>query len=144
MVWDWPDTTIARVIDGDSLVVNVHRDASAWFQIEDTDLGFNGSIEALHAPIALRVKFHQRIRLARINAKPAKTTTGTSAKQRVVQLLTGVAFHLQTTGPYKFGDEWMGEVILDDESNLSDLLVSEGLAVYWDGSGPRPDAAEAR
>jgi endonuclease YncB( thermonuclease family) len=144
MIWDWPDTSIARVIDGDSIVVNVHRMIPAWFQIEDVDLGFNGSIDATKAPVLLTAKFHQRIRLARINAKPAKTTAGTSAKQRVVQLLTGVAFHLQTIGPYKFGDEWMGEVMLDDGSNLSDLLVSEGLAVYWDGSGPRPDAAEAR
>jgi endonuclease YncB( thermonuclease family) len=51
MDWDWPDSTVVRVIDGDSLVAEVHR-----------DLGFNGT-----------ATFRQKLRLNRINAKPAKT-----------------------------------------------------------------------
>jgi hypothetical protein len=46
--------------------------------------------------------------------------------------------HITTVGPYKYGDEWMAEVTLADGRNLSDTLVGLGLAVLWDGTGPRP------
>jgi hypothetical protein len=47
--------------------------------------------------------------------------------------------HITTVGPYKYGDEWQAELVLADGRNLSDALVDLGLAVYWDGHGPRPD-----
>jgi endonuclease YncB( thermonuclease family) len=116
MDWDWPRSTVTRVIDGDSLVAEVHR-----------DLGFNGT-----------ATFHQKLRLNRINAKPAKTPAGAAATAAVSGLVAG-ELHIVTVGPYKFGDEWMAEITLADGRNLSDLLVSLGHAVYWDGTGPRPD-----
>jgi hypothetical protein len=33
----------------------------------------------------------------------------------------------------------MAEIVLPDGRNLSDVLVDLGLAVRWDGTGPRPD-----
>jgi len=32
----------------------------------------------------------------------------------------------------------MAEITLPSGENLSDLLVSKGYAVYWNGQGPRP------
>jgi endonuclease YncB( thermonuclease family) len=116
MDWYWPNSTVVRVIDGDSLVAEVHR-----------DLGFNGT-----------ATFLQKLRLNRINAKPAKTTEGKQATAAVIGLVTDPV-HITTVGPYKFGDEWMAEIQLADGRNLSDTLVSLGLAVLWDGHGPRPD-----
>jgi hypothetical protein len=64
--WDWPDSTVTRVIDGDSLVAEVHR-----------DLGFNGT-----------ATFRQKLRLNRINAKPAKTPEGKAATAAVIGMVT--------------------------------------------------------
>jgi endonuclease YncB( thermonuclease family) len=114
--WDWPDSTVTRIIDGDSLVAEVHR-----------DLGFNGT-----------ATFRQKLRLNRINAKPAKTPEGKAATAAVIGMVTD-PIHITTVGPYKYGDEWMAEVTLADGRNLSDALVGLGLAVLWDGTGPRPD-----
>ena len=58
--------------------------------------------------------------------------------------VTGVAVHVTTLKRYKYGGpsetvgQYMAEVELPDGRNLSDLLVADGLAVYWDGQGPRP------
>lgn len=119
MSWDWPDSTVVRVIDGDSLVAEVHR-----------DLGFNGT-----------ATFRQKLRLNRINAKPGKTPEGKTATAAVTTMTAGTV-HITTLKAYKYGSEtgeWMAEITLADGSNLSDALVALGLAVHWDGTGPRPD-----
>ena len=115
--WPWPGSTITRVIDGDSIVARVSR-----------DIGFHGV-----------ATFEQKLRLNRINAAPASTDPGTRATAFVVAHTTpGVVVDITTEKPYKYGDEWMAEVTLPDGSNLSDALVAAGLALYWDGTGPRP------
>jgi endonuclease YncB( thermonuclease family) len=116
--WDWPNSSVVRVIDGDSLVAVVTR-----------DLGFNG-----------KATFSQHLRLNRINAAPISTDHGKAARDAVVAWTSGYV-HITTVGPYKYGDEWMAEIVLADGRNLSDALVAGGLAVYWDGSGPRPGDA---
>src|SRR3954468_8352653 len=119
MNWDWPDSTVVRVIDGDSMVAEVHR-----------DLGFNGT-----------ATFRQKLRLNRINAKPAKTAEGKAATAAVLGLVTDPV-HIVTLKAYAWGSdtgEWMAEIQLADGRNLSDELVRLGLAVHWDGHGPRPD-----
>lgn len=113
--WEWPGSSIVRVIDGDSFVAVVSR-----------DLGFNGT-----------ATFQQKLRLNRINCPPVATARGKAARDAVVGLVSG-SLMIRTVGPYKYGDEWMAEVYLADGRNLSDVLVSEDLAVYWDGTGPRP------
>lgn len=114
--WNWPGSTLVRVVDGDTVVVEVNR-----------DLGFNG-----------RAVFTQRIRLNRINAPKVSTAAGKEAKAALQSMLEGIDFDLTTVGPYKYGDEWMGEVVVPQKRNVSDVMVSSGHAVYWDGNGPRP------
>ena len=114
--WPWPDSTITRSIDGDSIEARVSR-----------DIGFHGV-----------VIFLQKMRLNRINTPPGSTDLGKQATAFVVSKVTGVLVDIETTGSYKYRDEWMAEVTLPDGSNLSDALVAAGLAVYWSGIGPRP------
>lgn len=120
--WLWPNSAISRVIDGDSFDASVTR-----------DLGFGGS-----------ATFKVKLRLARVNAMPAKTDAGRLATARVRELV-GAPVLLETARTYKYGGgdvpEWMAEITLPDGQNLSDLLVKENLAVYWNGEGPRPDTA---
>lgn len=113
--WSWPLSTLSRVVDGDTVVVLVSR-----------DLGFNGV-----------ATFTVRVRLNRINAPAIHSARGVRARDRVAALLAA-PFGMTTLKPYKYGGEWMGEITLPDGRNLSDVLVAEGLAVPWDGTGPRP------
>jgi endonuclease YncB( thermonuclease family) len=120
--WLWPNSVITRVIDGDTVDVSVTR-----------DIGFEGV-----------VTFPIRLRLNRIDTGPAKTVQGMRAKVRVLTLTAGALVHITTGKGYKYGapqgrtGEWMAEVLLPDGRNLSDLLVAESLAAYWEGQGPRP------
>jgi endonuclease YncB( thermonuclease family) len=79
-----------------------------------------------------------RMRLNRINAAAKATVRGKAATVFARQQMEGVTVHIVTTGAYKYGDEWMAEVTLSDGRNVSDMLVDAGLAVYWNGKGPRP------
>ena len=121
--WSWPGSTIVRVVDGDTFDATVTR-----------DLGFGG-----------RAVFPIRLRLNRINAPKGSTADGKAATAYLVTLLPlAVSTQLTTTGPYKYGGpdwatgEWMAEVDTP-AGNVSDLMVTAGHAVYWDGSGPRPN-----
>lgn len=123
--WIWPDSIICRVIDGDTIEADlVNR----------------------HVGFGLIVTFPARLRLNRINAEPCRQALGLRCKSRVLALTAGARVHISTGKGYKYGapegkvGEWMAEVLLPDGRNLSDVLVAEGLAVYWDGQGPRPDA----
>jgi endonuclease YncB( thermonuclease family) len=114
-VWAWPGSCVISVTDGDTIKARLTR-----------DLGFNGI-----------ATFEQKLRLNRINAPKVSTFAGKKARARVLELVAG-RVDIETVGPYKYGDEWMAEIHLQDGRNLSDVLVGEGLAVYWDGTGPRP------
>lgn len=120
--WSWPNSSISRVLDGDTVEASVTR-----------PIGFGGA-----------VTFPVRLRLNRINAARSNTAKGRLAKARVLHLTTGVRLDIITLNGYKYGappgltGEWMAEVLLPGTVNLSDLLVAEGLAVHWDGAGPRP------
>jgi len=116
IAWPWPGSTITRVKDGDSFVATVTR-----------DLGFHGT-----------ATFSQNMRLDRINCPPKGTDVGDRATTFVVSKVTGVIVGIETTGAYKWRDEWMAEVTLPDGTNLSDALVTAGLALYWNGQGVRP------
>lgn len=115
-VWNWPQSRVVRVIDGDSLVAEVTR-----------DLGFNG-----------KAVFTQRLRLNRINCQPLSTTGGLAAATATGWLVAGLIVDITTVKAYKYGDQWMAEIVLPDGRNVSDELVATGHAVYWDGQGPRP------
>jgi endonuclease YncB( thermonuclease family) len=114
--WEWPNSRLVRVIDGDTLVAELTR-----------DLGFNGT-----------ATFRQHLRLNRINCAPKATQEGKAATAFVVNACEGIPLHITTVGPYKYGDEWMAEVVLPSGRNLSDVIVANELGWYWDGAGPRP------
>lgn len=120
--WRWPGSRITRVLDGDTVDTLLTR-----------DVGFGG-----------RVTFPVRLRLARINAAKASSPRGLAGTARVIAATGSAPLDIITLKPYKFSGpadytgEYMAEIILPDGRNLSDLLVAEGLAVYWDGTGPRP------
>ena len=114
--WEWPNSIITRVVDGDSFYARLTR-----------DIGFNGS-----------VTFIQKLRLMRINTPPVKTDIGVEAATFVLGATLDRSLKITTLKPYKYGDEWMAEVELPDGRNLSEMLVAAGLAQWWDGEGPRP------
>lgn len=121
-VWEWPNTIISNIVDGDTVDALVTR-----------DIGFEGVLT-----------FPVRLRLNRINAPKLSSRAGKKCRERVLTLVTGRELHVLTVKGYKYGapadktGEYMAEVMLPEGGTLSDLLVHEGLAVYWDGSGPRP------
>lgn len=126
-IWNWPTSTISRIIDGDTIVAVLAKQWTAT-----VDIGFNGS-----STVAGSVTFLQHLRLNRINAAPKSTPAGQAAMQRTIALTQG-ALNISTVGAYKYGDSWMCEVVNADGLNVSDQLVVESLAVYWNGQGPRP------
>jgi endonuclease YncB( thermonuclease family) len=97
------------------------------------DIGFGGT-----------TSFTVRLRLNRVNAPKLTTRRGAAAKAYVETTVLGARVDITTTEPYKYGGphnspgEWMAEIVLPDGSNLSDLLMTQGLAVAWDGDGERP------
>lgn len=124
--WSWPNSKVTRVIDGDSLTAILTK---------RNDLGFY---------ITNETQFPVRLRLNRINTPPIKTTEGHQAALFLTGLLLNVDLPvlILTYKGYKYGGgdvpEWMAEIILPSAENVSDLMVSKGYAVYWDGEGPRP------
>jgi endonuclease YncB( thermonuclease family) len=124
--WFWPKSQIIDVVDGDTVDTVLTR---------DVDLGFH---------ITSRTALPFRLRLNRINTAKASSTRGKAARELVVAKTSGTTVDITTIKSYKFGGprgkvaEYMAEVVLPDGTNLSDLLVAEGLAVPWDGQGERP------
>lgn len=117
IAWEWPNSEIVRIIDGDTLIAKVFR-----------DLGFHGT-----------ASFQVRLRLNRINAAPLHSEGGSRSKTMLESLLTAdVLVTITTVAPYKYGDEWMAEIVLPDGRNVSDEMVAQGGAVAWDGTGKRP------
>lgn len=120
--WRWPDSTIVRVIDGDTVDALVRR-----------DLGFGGMAIL---PV--------RLRLNRVNAPKLSSVAGRLARDRVLGLTLGEPADVTTIKSYKYGGpdnqvgEYMAEIVLPSVGNLSDLLIAERLAVAWDGAGVRP------
>lgn len=120
--WLWPNSTITRIKDGDSFVARVTR-----------DVGFHGTLT-----------FDVTLRLNRINTPPVKTIPGKQALDHFTELVRdgpgvpSMPVLIETVKAYKFGDSWMAEVTLPDGRNVSDVMVADGVAVYWDGTGERP------
>ena len=118
--WQWPNSIVVRVIDGDTFVGRVTR-----------DLGFGGS-----------ATFEVKLRLNRINTPAASSVKGKAATDATKLLLASGPVDITTLRTYKYGggdtSEWMAEVTLPDGRNLSDVLVAGGFAVPWDGEGIRP------
>lgn len=128
--WEWPDASIVRVIDGDTVVALVTRKKI----VGPVDIGFHGSVT-----LEIVVPFEQHMRLMGINTPKSTTKRGREAKAAVEQLTLGQSLHIVTHKPYKYGDEWMAQVTLPDGSDLVEQLLAEKLGTAWDGTGTRPN-----
>jgi hypothetical protein len=133
-----------------------------------TDVLDGDTIDALlvePAAFGLSLTHRPRLRLQRINAARSTTEAGFFARHYLHEILDIESIDderwppvvaVTTLKPYKYGGpagtykgtipggpqdyagEYMAEIELADGSFVSDLMVSAGHAVYWDGSGPRP------
>jgi endonuclease YncB( thermonuclease family) len=119
----WDDAICTRVIDGDTI-----------------DL--QASLETVFGSDHI---WRTRGRLARIDAFKSSTPAGKQATVAVQNHVLDKLLRVQFVEPYKYmpktprkqpriGGEYMVEVWLNGV-NLSDLLVDEGHATYWDGVG---------
>jgi len=106
--------TIAEVLDGDTLRI-------------DVDLGFG------------IVMHKMKVRLNRINSAEKNTPAGIRAKLALSEAALGRRCVIRTLKDKteKYG-RYLGEVVPEGGENLSDYMVSKGLAVLWDGQGARP------
>jgi endonuclease YncB( thermonuclease family) len=127
-VWEYPNSTLERMIDGDSFVANFTREITTT-----TDVGFHikSTTTTLH-------KGQIRFRLNRVACASSKTPSGFGAYLASQYKLAAAPFNLKSVGPYKFGDEWMAEVTLADGTNLSDWLIERQWGVFWNGNGAQP------
>ena len=102
---------LLRVIDGDTVTAQI-------------DLGFD-------------VWVTKTIRLTGINAPESRTRDkiekerGLAAKARLIEMLEGMKFKVQSFGVGKFG-RCLGVLFVDDV-NLNELLITEGHAVEYHG-----------
>jgi endonuclease YncB( thermonuclease family) len=126
--FDFPQAFIERAVDGDSLEVTAQWEMPFY-------------VGPIPLPILLRV--------AGVDCWDKNTPRGQAAKARTRELCEGRTLHVQTFGPYTYGvgtrarlGEWVGDVLLPllpmPDGRLSRVLLSEGLALPYDGKGKRP------
>lgn len=113
MPYDY-NATVQRVIDGDTVVVNI-------------DLGFG---TWLHA---------QNMRLLGINAREKADQGGAEAKANLEEILPfGTAIVLTSVKADKYGGRYDALVTLPGGTDLSEYLVENGWAAAWTGNGRKP------
>lgn len=95
---------LVRVVDADTVVL-------------DLDLGF------------YQWRLNRSYRLARINAPELNTPEGVAARSALVERLYGATSFLVQTSRADSFDRWIVELYADG-ANVSDWLVTSGLAVY--------------
>jgi micrococcal nuclease len=98
--------TIENVVDGDTVDTII-------------DLGF-------------KISSKQRLRLARVDTPERNQPGYAMAKDFVAETVQGKMVKVETEKVSKFG-YYLAEIILEDGSNLSDLLISKGLGVPYSG-----------
>jgi endonuclease YncB( thermonuclease family) len=105
--------TVARVIDGDTVVV-------------DLDLGFY-------------VTVRMSCRLAGINAIELHSPGGPEAADNLRVLLpVGTAVTIQSIRPDKFAGRFDGVIYLGAGMSINGTLLATGWAAAWDGTGIAP------
>lgn len=103
--------TVVRVIDGDTVIV-------------DVDLGFYVSVR-------------MSCRLAGINAAEHNEPGGPQARLELTRLLSTGPVTVASVRADKFAGRF-DAVVTAGGVNVNAALVSTGLAVWWDGVGPKP------
>lgn len=122
--WIFPNSTWVETddaVDGDTFSAEGSRSFDAGFHITST------------------AGWRQKFRLNRCNAAPRGTPSGDGATARLAELLSTGPFTLESVGPYKYGDEWMAEITLQDGRNVTDVMVAEQWTAEWTGRGSRPN-----
>lgn len=69
---------------------------------------------------------------------PVVAKRALDSKNRLISLVQDQKVLIQITGLDKYRDRYDGYVLLPDGRSVGDILVAEGLAVVWDGRGPKP------
>jgi endonuclease YncB( thermonuclease family) len=106
--------TIVRIIDADSIVVDLDMGRHIW--VRDAKHRLNGC-----------------------NAREHTEPGGPEARDNLAALLpVGAVVTLKSLKPYKYGDEYMADITLPDGRDLVPLLIADGWAVGWSGLGPKP------
>jgi micrococcal nuclease len=107
------DATIVRVVDGDTVIM-------------DVDLGFY-----MHARMSCR--------LANLNARELHDEGGLEAKAHLEGLLpTGITVRVQSVKADKFAGRFDAIIIRNGGLNINLKMVSDGYAAEWDGTGWKP------
>jgi micrococcal nuclease len=105
---------LVRVIDGDTVVL-------------DVDLGFGVWIRA------------QSFRLLGINAREKSQAGGAAARENLSRLLpAGARLVVTSVKPDKYGGRYDGALTLADGRDVSRELIVTGWAAPWDGTGAKP------
>lgn len=112
----WTSAALVRVVDTDTLDFDL-----------TCDIGFRRRVSGV-----------QRVRLNRCDGYTLHTPAGDAGAAYVAAVLSVGPITVETLKPYKYGGEYMAEVLLRDGTNLTDLLIREGHALPYDGRGPRP------
>jgi endonuclease YncB( thermonuclease family) len=118
--WVFPNSSLSRGVDGDTFYANVSRTLDFGFHVLNTTTST------------------QKFRLNGCNAAPASTPSGAGAAAALAALLSPAPFSLTSVGPYKYGDEWMAEVVLSDGRRLTDVMIEAQWAAPWNGQGQQP------
>lgn len=106
--------TIVRVIDGDTIVV-------------DLDLGFGVWVR------------RQTMRLLGCNSWEKHTPAGGAASTNLTTVLpAGTQVQLTSVKVDKWGGRYDAAVLLADGTDLVDTLITQGWAAQWDGTGVKP------
>lgn len=105
---------VVRVIDGDTIVL-------------DVDLGFTTWLRG------------QSFRLAGCNAAELSEPGGKEARDHLRALLpAGAKVTITSVKPDKYGGRYLAVVHLPDMTDLVESLIAEGWASPWQGAGARP------
>lgn len=112
------DVIVRKVIDGDTIVVDLDYGFSQWH---------HGMVIRLHG----------------INAPELSTPEGKEARRHLMKLLSEVAlakFELETIRdkPDKYGGRYLGILLRKNAISINAQMVLDGHAVIWDGKGAKP------
>lgn len=105
---------VTRVIDGDTVIM-------------DVDLGFRAWVH------------DQSFRLLGINAAEKNTAAGKAAMENLMKILpVGAAVTLDSVKDDKYGGRYDAIITLSDGTDLAKRLIDGGFAVPWGGTGTKP------
>lgn len=108
------NATLKRVIDGDTIVL-------------DVDLGFD------------TWRLGQSFRLLGCNAQEHNRPGGAEAKAHLTQLLpVDTQLTLRSVKPDKYGERYDAAIAFGNGQDLSALLIQTQWAAAWDGQGVKP------